>query len=173
MSKLVPLGPRLLCEEIVPVSDIEERAKNAGLVLAQFENSRPKPTTGKVVALGTDPELNEHIKVGDTVYFDKHAGSITTIEGKQYRSLEFHEITSVLKVRLPSTSVASAITLFEPAWKVPPIAVPAAAACRSVWSIECLRRKRCSRRREATSSGSVRPPRPRRSQPVSVWFTTI
>jgi co-chaperonin GroES (HSP10) len=97
MQKLMPLGARVMVEDITPLDDISARAEKAVIHAVVFEHNVPKPTTGKVIAVGSDPEVQRLIKVGDTVFFAKHGGIMTQVEGKTYRTLEFHEITSVLK----------------------------------------------------------------------------
>ncbi len=79
------------------MDELTERAKKAGLVPVVYEINKPKPTSGTVVALGTDPFVQEHVKVGDVVMFSRHAGVITTVEGEQFRTLEFNEITGIIR----------------------------------------------------------------------------
>jgi len=96
-KKLMPLGARVMVKDIEPVAELAERARSAGLELVMLEHNKPQPTTGVVVAVGSDPEIQSLIKVGDTVMFGRHCGIMTQIEGVEYRSLEFHEISSVLR----------------------------------------------------------------------------
>jgi co-chaperonin GroES (HSP10) len=80
----------------LPLDDLQARAEQAGLALVSFEHSIPKPTTGVVVAVGSDPEVQRLIHVGDRVFFGMNCGLNTTVEGETFRSLEFHELTSVI-----------------------------------------------------------------------------
>lgn len=95
MSIMKPLGARILVRDEVPEDEVTARAKASGLYIATLEENKPKPTTGIVVAIGTDPEVQEHIHEGDRVFFAKHSGSYITIRGEQFRSLDFHEIITV------------------------------------------------------------------------------
>jgi co-chaperonin GroES (HSP10) len=95
MSNLMPLGARVLVKDEVAISDLSARAAASGLHLALFEQSEPKPTTGIVAAVGSDPEIQALIHVGDRVFFSRHSGSLITIKGEEYRSLDFHEIITV------------------------------------------------------------------------------
>jgi co-chaperonin GroES (HSP10) len=97
MPKIMPLGARVLVKDEAPLDDISARAEKAGLFAVVYEYNVPTPTTGIVVAVGSDPEVQRLIEVGDKVFFGKHCGIITRIEGEEYRSLEFHEISSVVK----------------------------------------------------------------------------
>lgn len=94
--KLKTLGERLIVEDIIDEDDITARGQKAGLQVVVFDENKPRPTKGKVVGLGSGPMVNEEIKVGDIVFFSKHAGTETIVEGKSYRTLEYHEITNVL-----------------------------------------------------------------------------
>jgi chaperonin GroES len=95
--KAIPIGPRLLVEDIQATVDLVERGRQIGLEIIVNEQSVPKPTSGIVVAVGSDPILQEQVRVGDTVIFAKYAGSFIIFEGKQLRSLDFHEVITVLR----------------------------------------------------------------------------
>lgn len=107
MKKLTPVGERCLIEEDKLVTEVDQWQERTGLVAVQYEKDYEKPTSGKVVAVGSGPLINEEVKVGDTVFFSKHAGHYVTVEGKQYRNLEIHEITSVLREEAASETPGS------------------------------------------------------------------
>jgi chaperonin GroES len=94
--KYKPLGPRLLVEPIITTLSLEERAKQAGLEIVIEQDNRPRPTQGKVVALGPDPLLREQIKEGDVVFFAPYSGNEVTLEGKTFRQLELQDVTGVM-----------------------------------------------------------------------------
>ena len=87
---LKPLGDRV----IVEVVEEEEQ-----IVLAN--NAKQKPQTGKVVAVGEGaltPEgkrLPMAVKVGDTVLYDKYAGSEVKYEGQDYLVLHEKDIMAI------------------------------------------------------------------------------
>lgn len=97
MSKLVPLGARVMVKDDEARTDMQTIADRAGIALVTFEHNIPKPTTGIVVAIGSDPEVQRLIEIGDRVFFGRHCGITTVVEGEEYRTLEFHELTSILK----------------------------------------------------------------------------
>lgn len=99
--KYKPLGARLLVEPLVTTLSLEERAKNAGLEIVVEHDNRPRPTQGIVIALGPDSLMREQIKEGDTVFFAPYAGSNVTLLGKEYRQLEYPEITGVMTMEEP------------------------------------------------------------------------
>ena len=100
MNKLPkPLGARILVEEIITSLSIRERGKRAGLTVITNEDDKHTSncSMGLVLATGTDPFVEENgVKVGKVVYFSRHAGMETWLEGKRYRTLDFTELTSVL-----------------------------------------------------------------------------
>ena len=99
MKIAIPIGARVFVE-VYPVKDsVTERYKAAGLHAVTLESNRPMPTSGKIVAVGSDPLVQETLKVGDIVIFQKHAGSEIQIEGRTLRSLDLHEIITVVRDR--------------------------------------------------------------------------
>lgn len=92
-----PIGARILVIDVEPIDEVTDRAKRAGLYVVTLEMNKPKPTTGKVVAIGNDPLVQECFKLGQTVFFQKHAGTYIIVEGIQYRSLEMNEVISVME----------------------------------------------------------------------------
>ena len=92
-----PVGARIWVEDIAAKDDLYERAKAIDVKLAVYEVNVPRPTTGKVVALGKDPLVLETVQLGDTVFFSKHAGHEIQLEGRTLRSLELQEITAVVR----------------------------------------------------------------------------
>jgi co-chaperonin GroES (HSP10) len=95
MKTLKPLGARVYVEDIVTTLSIEERAQRAGFVAIVNEENRPKATQGRVVAIGTDPFIQEHIVVGDVVFFSSLAGTRIYVAERELRCLEFNELTGV------------------------------------------------------------------------------
>jgi chaperonin GroES len=95
MKKIVCLGARVTVEPLLETLSLEERGKKAGLYVVVSGENKPRPTTGRVVAVGTDPLVQELIKVGDKVYFGRLAGTEVIVDGKEYRSLDFNELIQV------------------------------------------------------------------------------
>lgn len=91
---LKPLGDRVIVQVVE-----EEEQTIGGIVLAN--NAKQKPTTGKVVAIGegaTTPEgkiLPMPVKVGDTVLYDKYAGSEVKYEGEDYLVLHAKDLMAI------------------------------------------------------------------------------
>lgn len=70
-----PLDDRVLVEPI------EEVKKEGSIILP--DSAKEKPLMGEVIAVGTDEDLKELIKVGDKVVFGKYAGEEIKNEGKK------------------------------------------------------------------------------------------
>ncbi len=73
--KVLPLDDRVLVEPI------EEEEKVGSIIIP--ETAKEKPIMGTVVAVGTDEDVQELIKVGDKVIFGKYAGEEIKLEGKK------------------------------------------------------------------------------------------
>ena len=69
-----PMQDRLL------IKPVDDEQKTAGGIIVP-DTAKEKPSMGKVVAVGTDDELKELIKVGDKVIYGKYAGEEIKIEG--------------------------------------------------------------------------------------------
>jgi len=104
--KIMPLGARCFVEEIEPIDEVTARARAAGLSVVVLEENKPKATEGRVVAVGTDPLIQEYVHVGDVVTFSKYAGVNQIVEGRTYRNLELREITAVIRPDEPIPQVA-------------------------------------------------------------------
>ena len=85
---LKPLGDRVIVEVVE-----EEEQTVGGIVLAN--NAKQKPQTGKVVAVGEGKRLPMAVKVGDTVLYDKYAGSEVKYEGQDYLVLHEKDIMAI------------------------------------------------------------------------------
>jgi chaperonin GroES len=96
MPTVTPMGSRILIKDDEPLTGLEARARESKLHVVLFEQNLPKATSGIIVAIGPDPIL-QTLKVGDRVIFARYAGTHITVQGQQYRSLEYHEIISVIR----------------------------------------------------------------------------
>jgi co-chaperonin GroES (HSP10) len=103
MSISRPLGARVIVDDIVTTLSVEERARRIQapgcppMEAIVSDNERPKATQGRVLAVGSDPFVQEQIDVGDIVSFSYLDGTFVYIDGMRYRSLEFQQIVMVTK----------------------------------------------------------------------------
>ncbi|CZQ91164.1 chaperonin cpn10 [Trichococcus palustris] len=92
---LKPLGNRV----IVEVAKEEEKSVG-GIVLAS--SAKEKSQTGVVVAVGagrvTDngTKIEMTVKIGDTVLFEKYAGTEVKHDGKEYLVIKESEIVAII-----------------------------------------------------------------------------
>lgn len=71
-----PLDDRVLVEPM------EEEERVGSIIIP--DTAKEKPSMGKVIAVGTDEDLKELIKVGDKVLFGKYAGEEIKITGVKH-----------------------------------------------------------------------------------------
>lgn len=94
--KFRPLNDRVLVKRI----DAEETTRG-GIIIP--DNAKEKPMQAKVVAVGPGKTLDSgkicplDVKVGQTIFFRKYAGSEVTIEGHEHLILREDEILAVLE----------------------------------------------------------------------------
>lgn len=92
---LKPLGDRV----VLKVQKDEEQSIG-GIVIAS--NAKEKPTTGEVIAVGNGRILDNgqrvepEVKVGQSVVFDKYAGSEVKYEGEEYLVIRENDIIAVI-----------------------------------------------------------------------------
>lgn len=92
---LKPLGDRVVLKV-----QKEEEQSIGGIVIAS--NAKEKPTTGEVIAVGNGRILDNgqrvepEVKVGQSVVFDKYAGSEAKYEGEEYLVIRENDIIAVI-----------------------------------------------------------------------------
>ena len=88
--KIKPMDDRVL------VSYVEEETKTASGIIIP-DTAKEKPTMGEVVAVGTDEELKELLKVGDKVLFGKYGGEEISFDGNDYKIIQRSDILAVIE----------------------------------------------------------------------------
>lgn len=83
--KIQPIDDRVA----VKINDSEEK-KVGGIIIP--DTAKEKPLMGEVVAVGTDEELQEIIKVGDKVLYAKFSGTEVEVEGEKLIVLSRNDI---------------------------------------------------------------------------------
>lgn len=92
---LKPLGDRVVLKV-----QKEEEQSIGGIVIAS--NAKEKPTTGEVIVVGNGRILDNgqrvepEVKVGQSVVFDKYAGSEVKYEGEEYLVICENDIIAVI-----------------------------------------------------------------------------
>ena len=83
-----PLDDRVLIEQM------EEEEKVGSIIIP--ESAKEKPRMAKVIAVGTDEELQELIKVGDTVIYSKYSGDEIKVDDKEYIIIQRGDILATI-----------------------------------------------------------------------------
>jgi len=89
--QIKPFEDRVLVEP----EDIGESRTKSGIIIP--DTAKEKPRTGKVIEVGTDEELAEHIKVGDKIVFAKFTGDEVEFGDKKYLIVSRSDILAVIK----------------------------------------------------------------------------
>ncbi len=90
--KIQPLDDRVLIEK-----EQEDGEQKVGSIIIPDTATKEKPTTGKVVAVGTDEDLQEHVKVGDTIIYSKYAGDEIKMDDAEYMIIQRSDILATVK----------------------------------------------------------------------------
>lgn len=88
--RIKPFEDRVLVEP----EEVTESKTKSGIILP--DTAKEKPRRGKVVEVGTDEELADKIKVGDTVVYAKFTGDEIEFEGKNYLIISRSDILAVI-----------------------------------------------------------------------------
>lgn len=83
--KLNPLGDRI----VIKIEEPEEK-KVGGIIIP--DTVKEKPQVGSVVAIGTDDEVKENLKVGDKVVYAKYGGTEIELDGEEFIILSYADV---------------------------------------------------------------------------------
>lgn len=87
--KIKPLDDRVLVEQV------EEEEAKVGTIIVP-DTAKEKPRMAKVVAVGTDEELKELVKVGNTILYSKYSGDEIKFEDKEYLIVQRGDILAIV-----------------------------------------------------------------------------
>jgi len=87
--KIKPLGTRVLVEPL----EAEQRTAS-GIIIP--DSAKEKPQQGNVVAVGTDEDLQENIKVGDKIIYSKYSGDEISVDDKDYLIIQRGDILAIV-----------------------------------------------------------------------------
>ncbi|OQX71025.1 MAG: co-chaperone GroES [Candidatus Cloacimonas sp. 4484_275] len=88
--KLKPLDDRVVIEP----KDLEE--KNVGGIIIP-DTAKEKPQIGEIIAVGTDEDLQEMVKVGQRILYAKYGGTEVEIEDKKYLIVSRSDILAIIE----------------------------------------------------------------------------
>jgi chaperonin GroES len=87
--KIKPLDDRVLVEQV------KETEEKVGSIIVP-DTAKEKPRMAKVVAVGTDEDLKELIKVGDTILYSKYSGDEIKMDDKEYLIIQRSDILATI-----------------------------------------------------------------------------
>lgn len=87
---LKPIEDRLVIE-----MENEVAEKNVGGIIIP-DTAKDKPNIGKVVAVGTDEELQKILKEGDRVIYAKYSGTEIEMDGKKYLIVTKKDVLAIV-----------------------------------------------------------------------------
>jgi len=93
--KIKPIGDRIL------VQYVEDKGQVRGGVIIP-DSAKEKPQEATIIALGTGPKAKDgavthfEVKVGDTVFIGKFAGSEVELENEKYTLVREDDILGVI-----------------------------------------------------------------------------
>jgi chaperonin GroES len=84
-----PLDDRVLIEVVKT-----DEEKVGSIIIP--DSAKEKPRMAKVVAVGTDEDLQEKIKVGDTIIYSKYSGDEIKVDNKEFLIVQRADILAVV-----------------------------------------------------------------------------
>lgn len=97
---LEPIGDNIVIE--LPQEESRENVTQSGIVLPKKTESEARKDIAKVVAVGTGRILNDGsslkpvVQPGDMVLYNKYAGTIVTLNGRNYLLLKECDLLAIL-----------------------------------------------------------------------------
>ena len=89
--KLKPLDDRVVIEVKEEMAE-----KNVGGIIIP-DTAKEKPQIGKIIAIGTDEELKDLVKIGDKILYAKYGGTEVDIEDKKLLIISRSDILAVIE----------------------------------------------------------------------------
>ncbi len=80
---------------LVQPEEVEDDKKTPGGIIIP-DTAKEKPQRGKIIAIGTDEELKDVVKVGDTIVFGKYTGDEIEADGKKYLVVQRSDILAII-----------------------------------------------------------------------------
>lgn len=88
--KLKPLDDRVVIE-----TKVSEEKNVGGIIIP--DTAKEKPQIGEVIAVGTDEELREMVKVGDKILYGKYGGTEVDIDDKKYLIVSRSDVLAIIE----------------------------------------------------------------------------
>lgn len=85
-----PLDDRVVIKQ----KDLAEK-KVGGIIIP--DTAKEKPMIGEVIAVGTDEDLKENVKIGDKILYAKYGGTEVEIESEKYLIVSRSDILAIIE----------------------------------------------------------------------------
>ena len=82
-------------DDRVLIKPIEEEQTSGTIIIPDV--AKEKPRIGEVLAVGTDEELQEHVKEKDHVLFAKYGGEEIKVDGENLIIIQRSDILAIVK----------------------------------------------------------------------------
>ena len=97
---LEPIGDNIVIE--LPQEETKENKTQSGILLPKKTEAEARKDIAKVVAVGSGRILNNGevlppiVRVGDMVLFNKYAGTLLSLDGKNYLLIKECDLLAIL-----------------------------------------------------------------------------
>ena len=88
--RIQPLDDRVLVKPV----ELEDKTES-GIIIP--DTAKEKPIIGEVIEVGTDEDLQEHVKKGDKVIYAKYGGEDVSIGQEEYKIINRADILGIVK----------------------------------------------------------------------------
>ncbi|PID27932.1 MAG: co-chaperone GroES [Candidatus Cloacimonadota bacterium] len=85
-----PMDDRVVIEP----KDVAEKTVG-GIIIP--DTAKERPNIGEIIAVGTDEELKEIVKVGDKILYAKYGGTEIELEGEKYLIVSRNDILAIIE----------------------------------------------------------------------------
>ena len=83
-------------DDRVVIKAVEIKEKQVGGIYIP-DTAKEKPQIGEIIAVGTDEDLKEAVKVGDKILYAKYGGTEVEVENAKYIIVQRSDILAVVE----------------------------------------------------------------------------
>ncbi len=83
-------------DDRVVIKPVEIKEKKVGGIIIP-DTAKEKPQIGEVIAVGTDEELKEIVKIGDKILYAKYGGTEVEIDAVKYLIVSRSDVLAIVE----------------------------------------------------------------------------
>ncbi len=83
-------------DDRVVIKPVEVKEKKVGGIIIP-DTAKEKPQIGEVIAVGTDEELKDIVKIGDQILYAKYGGTEVEIDAVKYLIVSRSDILAIVE----------------------------------------------------------------------------